>query len=384
MLTKSSLASRQRKKKHTEDLEERVSDLNAIIANLQTELRKYEARIEADMRDRSFFQDQLHHAELTIEGLRQEKENMVIQHTQVTSNLRQRMQVLEEAPVVSPAPAMSLAPSSSGYTDVNPDLDQFSLGTQDWNDQIRLFNPEHDWELIADECASDATVQPSKLVSPAMQQGQSKATESKDIPTGVLFMLLLCGAFVAANSAAKSPVIPRMSDEVRAVSDTVLNNLLQDTRGDTIPNMTNQYNMDFSDVSGNNWASQMPESNSIAHLHRQLTSPTRNQLIDQAATLTPEQYNALTQPHYDSAMNMPHRPANRNLAEILGNMRQRSITKGSTADVYTRSLLWDQVPENVVKQFKQAVQDSASSGHTGSSSTHGESSSHIPDYKMRS
>ncbi|KAH0416674.1 hypothetical protein KCU90_g13398, partial [Aureobasidium melanogenum] len=42
-----------------------------------------------------------------------------------------------------------------------------------------------------------------------------------------------------------------------------------------------------------------------------------------------------------------------NLAETLGRMRE---ARGpSAADVYTRSLLWDTIPEDVVKAFKRAV-----------------------------
>jgi hypothetical protein len=42
-----------------------------------------------------------------------------------------------------------------------------------------------------------------------------------------------------------------------------------------------------------------------------------------------------------------------NLAETLGRMRE---ARGqSAAEVYTRSLLWDTVPEDVVRAFKRAV-----------------------------
>ena len=46
----------------------------------------------------------------------------------------------------------------------------------------------------------------------------------------------------------------------------------------------------------------------------------------------------------------------RNLAEMLANM-QEEHTRSSKAEVYTRSLLWDQIPTDVVRQFKEMVRD---------------------------
>jgi hypothetical protein len=46
----------------------------------------------------------------------------------------------------------------------------------------------------------------------------------------------------------------------------------------------------------------------------------------------------------------------RNLAEMLANM-QDEHTQNSKAEVYTRSLLWDQIPTDVVRQFKEMVRD---------------------------
>lgn len=337
-----------------------MAGLNAVISDLEGQVQRRSAQLDTETLQRKFFEQRLREAEIQIDGLRQEKEHMACQHTQVTGNLRQKIVFMEEN-MLSPAPAMSAAPSSTGYTDINSELDHFSLNGQDWDKHIRFLNPENDWEMVPGECASEATIQPSKLFSQPFQQEQAKSGESDpSIPTGVLFMLLLCGAFVAANSSSQTTTVPRMPEEVRAVSGTVLNNLLQEMKSDAAPNFPDPYNMGFGDASnqGTAWSSHMPESSTIANMHRRLTSPTRQQMMEQAFMPTPEQYNSLTQPM--PAMNLPHRPAasRRNLAEILSNARQERIAKGSNADVYTRSLLWEQVPENVVKQFKQAVRES--------------------------
>jgi len=387
-LTCDSLASRQRKKKHTEDLEGKVGDLNEVIATLESQLHDSLSHLETEKTKRRFFECRLQEADVTINGLRQEKEHMVVQHTHVTSKLRQHISILED-PIASPAPAMSMAPSSTGYTDINSDLDQFNLNTADWENQFNMHNGENDWNLTTSSQQSEATIQPSKLLSPLPRQDQTKKIESENIPTGVLFMLLLCGAFVAANSAsAKAPVIPRMPDDVRAVSDTVLNSLLQDTNIDpALSGITNQYNMDFTDPSMQNWPSNVPDTSTLGNMHRHLTSPSRRQLAEQASMLTPEQYNSLTNPtHVGQNMALPNRqkPTKRNLADILSNMRQENIAKGSTSEVYTRSILWNQVPDDVVKQFKQAVRDSETSIGSASGSGIGPDAPNNKDYKARS
>lgn len=50
----------------------------------------------------------------------------------------------------------------------------------------------------------------------------------------------------------------------------------------------------------------------------------------------------------------PHR--RRNVAEALANM-QDEHSRSNKADVYTRSLLWDQIPPDVLQQFKQMAHD---------------------------
>ena len=103
--------------------------------------------------------------------------------------------------------------------------------------------------------------------------------------------------------------------------------------------------------------------------------------------LTPEQYNSLTNPtHVGQNMALPNRqkPTKRNLADILSNMRQENIAKGSTSEVYTRSILWNQVPDDVVKQFKQAVRDSETSIGSASGSGIGPDAPNNKDYKARS
>jgi hypothetical protein len=86
-----------------------------------------------------------------------------------------------------------------------------------------------------------------------------------------------------------------------------------------------------------------------------LTQPTEQQTNEQLFSLSVSQYNGL------SSQDFPQAPpaekstsqGRRNLAEALANMR--NTDKQSASEVYTRSLLWDQIPSDVVRTFAKMV-----------------------------
>jgi hypothetical protein len=87
-----------------------------------------------------------------------------------------------------------------------------------------------------------------------------------------------------------------------------------------------------------------------------LTQPTEEQNNEQLFGLSAAQYNGLTS--QDFLQNTPQRSTSqgrRNLGETLAAMRSNS--KKSAAEVYTRSLLWDQVPSEVVRNFAKLVSE---------------------------
>jgi hypothetical protein len=123
---------------------------------LENRLHGCATRLEVEITQQQFFEHCLHEADLTISGLRQEKEHMVIQHSRATNNLRQRISVIEEL-VTSPAPAMSMSLNSTSYTDNSSSLDQSNLNATYRENRIR---GESDWELITgDQQPSGATMQ---------------------------------------------------------------------------------------------------------------------------------------------------------------------------------------------------------------------------------
>lgn len=324
---------------------------------------------------RHFFAEEHAKAHEAVQSLHMEREDLIRTHTQEVGNLRHQVRFLKEQLESSPAPAMSAAPSSTGFTDFNLDMDHLQLEDQPWDRFINV--PGHDnldaSDYLGNTAESFATIQPIKsAANPSKQDGTAKnSTVDQPIASGILFMLLLCGAFVASRSATTSshPAIPKVPEEVRVASTEVLNNLLKDNPREAslfLPDLAHNSNTMNAGYDGRTTQWNQPRSTSshIGSLHERLTSPSRLQEAEQAFSLTPAQYNALNHyPGMDEAATRPIEPQpthRRNLAETLKNMREASMMAkgGGMAEVYTRSLLWDQIPEDVVRRFRQMVADS--------------------------
>lgn len=304
-----------------------------------------------------------------IDQLQFDKEELVRTHTLETGDLRKKISVLTERLECS-STAMSVQPSST-FTDFANEMDNLNMGLNDWDNSYFVDN-------CFGEEQTPAPQEQSLVVAPRAKDGEEKSAAS-----GLLLMLLLCGAFVASKSSGgAAPPIPRMPDEVRAASATVLDSIFKDAG--IAPSLTEQGVM--ANVvqamppgpSGINWAKSMSDTNlagmgsTLDQLHNQLASTTKDQEHEQLFSITPAQYNSMTsmdytRPRYSigsddfsdhmspGSSGPSHR---RNLAETLAAMREQS--KGeSAAEIYTRSLLWDKIAPEVVHEFKRIVEESA-------------------------
>ena len=75
-------------------------------------------------------------------------------------------------------------------------------------------------------------------------------------------------------------------------------------------------------------------------------------------------------------------PQKRNLAETLAGLRQESLAKGNAAEVYTRSLLWDQIPMDVVRQFKDLIKANKNNDESAGSANGQQTKSELSDNTM--
>ncbi|KAF2468140.1 uncharacterized protein BDR25DRAFT_326912 [Lindgomyces ingoldianus] len=363
------LDSRQRKKKHTEELEEEKKMWNERMSMMEEEIATMRIEYQALCQEKESWHQERMEAHQMINQLQFEKEELVRDHTLETGELRKKISVLTERLEVS-STAMSVAPSST-FTDFASEMDNLNMGTNEWDNYI----------FVNDFVVDEQTPQPQEQA--LVVASRSKDTEDKPVASGLLLMLLLCGAFVASKSSGSSaPPIPRMSEEVRAASATVLDSIFKDAG--VAPSLTDQ-GLTANRVSGFepgpsaiSWPKPTmsgPELGSnLDQLHTQLAAPTKDQENEQLFSITPAQYNSMTsmdftRPRYSVAsddLSDPLSPGSqpshhrRNLAETLAAMREQN--KGDTAaEVYTRSLLWDRIAPEVVHEFKRMVEESAAS-----------------------
>ena len=339
----SSLDSRQRKKLHTERLEDEKKHYTALISDLEEDLA--EAKLALDEWARKEQQYQQY-----IENMQMEKEEMVRAHTIESGDLRKKVSVLTDHIGRLESTAMSAVPSSTGFSAEYSDIDSLTMDGA-W-DNISFLN----------DFSVDPEVKVENSIVPAKKAENSLLSEpEKPAAQGLLLMLLLFGAFVASKGS--SPSIPKMSDDVRAASATLLEDIFKDAG---IQQSSSVSEAVAPRPSGNSWSTAPVQSmghemvgvtsSTLGDLADNLARPTEEQNHEQLFSLSAAQYNGLTS--QDFLNHTPQRSTSqgrRNLGETLAAMRANS--KKSAAEVYTRSLLWDQVPSEVVRNFAKLVSE---------------------------
>ncbi|KAL7275132.1 hypothetical protein RUND412_001951 [Rhizina undulata] len=320
------LDSRQRKKQHTERLEEEKKVHSAVIQELEEKLQHMTMQ-EEQLHQRLEF---LHHK---AETLQMEKEEMVRNHTLETGDLRKRNTYLQEQlqkmQDAMERTSMSHNPSSSGSSDNGFGLDSdFDIDGDCWSDPLSL--------------QSEVSSKPVKIQS-------VNETEKPVAAPGLLLILLLCGAFVASSKTSVK-ALPPLPKQLQTASANVLQNIFQDA-GVTAALEANRV-----EVSSDSWVvakSAVPQmvglESSLAMLTSQLEKPTAQQQREQLLQLTPAEYNDVTSNNFLREAEPTTQRGRRHIEEGLASMRSNS--KLSAAEVYTRSLLWDRVDAEVVRRF---------------------------------
>ncbi|KAI0151761.1 bZIP transcription factor [Xylariaceae sp. FL1272] len=335
------LDSRQRKKQHTERLEEEKKQYTTVISSLEDDMDHLQQKLQQLLREKEFMQDH-------IENMRLEKEEMVQNHTIETGELRKKVSILSEHVQRLEHAAI---PSNTGFSGGYGDMDGMTMDGA-WGDFMGDYPMEtevkHEMQVIPTKKTTEVIL-PSEVEKPATQGG-------------LLFMLFLVGAFVLSNRS--TPTIPRVSEDMREASAALLNNVFKDAGVAHAPNnviepaapqpsgtasWTNTASVPMASHAIDNVAPSM-----LGDMADSLTQPTEHQTNEQVFSLTAAQYNGITSQDFIRA---PHPPSQgrRNLAEALATMRGGAEKQSSAADVYTRSLLWDQIPGDVVRNFAKMV-----------------------------
>jgi hypothetical protein len=336
------LDSRQRKKQHTERLEDEKKQYNSIIADLEDQLAELRLALDNHTRKEQQYSQ-------FIETLQMEKEEMLRVHTIETGDLRKKVSVLTEHAQKLEL-SVSALPSSSGFTEYS-EIDNLTMDGGAW-DNMSFLNAFSEPEIKAEQ----AVVPAKKNIELALSEPEKPAAN------GLLLILLLVGAFVASKGS--SPSIPRMSDDVRAASATILEDIFNEagvSNSDTPSNVLST----SAPLQSGDWTSIQPSRlsihdmqsfapSSLGNFADSLSQPTQEQQNEQLFSLSAAQYNNVASPDFmRSPPEQSTSQGRRNLADTLAALRANS--KQSATEVYTRSLLWDQVPRDVVRNFAKLV-----------------------------
>ena len=324
------------------------------------------------MRDRADFCRKIDQLEL-------EKENIVRSHTLETGDLRKRIGILTDR--LNESGTNTLSHSHSGEFVDFGEMDSLTMTTE-WDDYTFINDLNVDGEIQPPQNQTTLVVTPRKK--------EPVADSDPPVASGLLLMLLLCGAFVASRSSGSTPPpAMKIPNEVREASTTILETVLKDADVTSSQSTGNNAVVKLEAApSGSAWSkatilantgfNSIASTSNLDGLANQFIAPTKDQEAEQAFSLSAQQYNSLTSTDFtrtvylsgdedspltpQSSQSGGHR---RNLAETLKAMRDEA--KGqSAAEVYTRSLLWDRIPTEVVHEFKRMVEESSALSAPGS------------------
>ena len=352
------LDSRQRKKQHTERLEEEKKHFTTIISELEEALGEMKVREVEWTREKDGWCSTEQQYKQYINTLVADKEELVHVHTIDAAELRKKNTFLSEQLQTLESTAMSAAPSSTGYSAEFSDFDHLTMNSSPW-DNFSLVN---DFSI---EAESQPQTQTSLTTTLKVEKHAAK-DDDKAATSGLLLMLLLCGAWMASHSSSTSAIsLPLMSEDVRLASASVLEHIYKDA-GVHLPEAPSPSGSTLKAIKTS--PPQSPrkttlsafEIASLSHsplssLHRQLISPNAEQQRDQIFSLTAKQYNSISSEiifDHDT----DHEPSRRRtLGDALDSLRTNGA--GTAAEIYTRSLMRDKVPTDVIKDFSRMVSE---------------------------
>ncbi|KAA8648471.1 hypothetical protein EYZ11_007694 [Aspergillus tanneri] len=355
------LDSRQRKKLHTEKLEEEKKHFTQLISDLEEELQNMRLR-EADLlREKSEWIAAQQEITQYINTMHMDKDEIIRVHTLETAELRKKNNILKEAVEKLERHARSSAPSN--MTNEFSDFENLTMGSSPWED----FTMVNSLSLDAEAVPTAPTGQSSSLVV-ASNDRVTEKTNDYPFSWNAFYMCLLFGAFIASNNSSFSArSIPQLSEEYRAESANVLKAVLSSSPPE-LAQPIGQATVASSSaaplpttISGAEMAQMTSGTapSNLDELHNALAMPSKEQEQEQVFSLNADQYNSLTTYEDTNVNYKPQQPSNlqQALVAMRGNMAGNKMPNKATSDVYSRSLMWDRVPEKVIQDFRRMVQE---------------------------
>ncbi|KAK3043998.1 hypothetical protein LTS18_002449, partial [Coniosporium uncinatum] len=137
-----------------------------------------------------------------IETLIYEKEDLVCVHTRETGELRKKISILMEKLEANTLANGVPASDTTTFADFTTNMDGLNMGANDWD--CTFVNEDYDFCMDNSTPSSDmqqsaqAIPQHSMVLATRKKETADIGIDSdKPVASGLLLMLLLCGAFVA-------------------------------------------------------------------------------------------------------------------------------------------------------------------------------------------
>jgi hypothetical protein len=370
MLTFYRLDSRQRKKRHTEELEEEKKHWTEENCSLKNDLKELREQFDSLLLDHRRIQgvnQQLNHQ---VQSLEMEKEEMITQHTLESGDLRKKIGILKEQLASSPITHPS---HSSDYADFASELEGLNMGSNgDWTTWVTEFD--------VDEPQPPPVQQKQPATETTLVVGQrrkdtlfSDVSDKQTVSGGFLLLFLLYGAFVATRATGSTP-IPPMSDEYRQEAALILENVLADDgsvqqssvamlQGATGIQQVASWAQPSNAQQARPAFSVNANADNLNRVTQRILTPSKQQEAEAAFSMTPALYNSMVSPEFtrrtyesnEENGEAPTKSTRKTLAELVRANREESDRGSSMAEVYTRSLMWDRIPNDVVQEFKRMV-----------------------------
>lgn len=346
-----SLDSRQRKKLHTERLEDEKKQYTSVVNDLEMEVHALKAQIDQLRRDNQSYASY-------VDTLTAQKDEMIRTHTIDTRELRKKVSTLTEhiqhlESNGAPTPGANATSFGGAYGDGAMEGMCMPGG---W-DNANFLNS---YGMEAEQAKPSMPMSSGKKADAMATSENDKASAQG----GLLFMLFLVGAFVMSSHSP--PTLPRVSEDVRVASAALLNNVLKEAGINSAPTQMQPLapqpsSVHWQDMGSNAQMAGMGSDSVAPSMLGELgdfLQPTQQQNNEQLFSISAAQYNGVSDQSFmqnsasDRAASQSH--GRKTLAAALSEIRASNKQTG-TADVYTRSLLWDQIPRDVVRNFIKMV-----------------------------
>jgi hypothetical protein len=333
------------------------------LSDLQDEVRQLQEALQRETEVRVHQQQEYEHY---IQSISFERDEAIRTKTLETAELRKMNNILKDHIRVYERQATPGSNLQTGFSNEFSTFDELDIEDNSWDDDFSLINNK-DFKDTVEQ--ADVTPAPPSFTNKTMIESKPETPFSWN----AFYMCLLFGAFIASNSSTNSqPAVPALSEEYRAESANVLKAVL--ASGPNEPHALlptapapprNAHTEAPTTISGPEMARMTtgPQDN-LGALHNSLTTPSRRQQETAVFSLSAASYDHLTNPDPFLAGSDAHddetfeaKPSRLQTAFDAMQESRRDVDKVMNRGVNDRSVMWDRVPEKVLRDFRRMVED---------------------------